>query len=543
MSSGLPRKGASPMSPRWKARLGLGVVAAALPGLAASAPPEAFDVLIRNGQLLDGAGNPWVRADLAIQGDRIAAIGRLPEATAALVIDAAGLYVAPGFIDTHSHAGRGLTDPTLSAARPLLAQGVTTVFVNPDGGGPVDLAEQRDALLRDGLGVHAAQLVAHGSVRQAVLGMENRLATPAELARMQELVRAGMSEGGWGLSSGPFYAPGSYADTAELIGLARVAAEHGGIYQSHIRDESDYTIGVLAAVDEVIAVARGARLPSIVTHVKALGPSVWGFSMAIAQHIERAREEGLEVWADQYPYAASATGLAAALLPRWAQAGGREAVTARFNDPEMRPKIRAEMVENLARRGGAERIQFRRVVEEPAIEGRTLAELARDRRADPIDVAIGLLDDGRSPSIVSHAMHEDDVRLLLRKPWTLTASDGDLVPFGEGVPHPRSYGTFPRKIRRYVLDEPLISLEEAIRSMTSLPARVFRIESRGTLRPGAFADVIVFDLAGVRDTASYSEPHQLAEGMRHVFVNGRAVIRDGAFTDERPGRVLRRGER
>jgi N-acyl-D-amino-acid deacylase len=500
---------------------------------------ESFDVLIRNGRVLDGSGNPWFRADVGLRGDRIAAIGDLSRATAAQVIDATDLYVAPGFIDTHSHAGRGLTTPALSPAVPLLAQGITSVLVNPDGGGPIDLAAQRAALLRHGLGVNVGQLVPHGSVREAVLGMQDRLANAEELARMRELVRRGMSEGAFGLSSGPFYAPGSYSDTAELVALARVAAESGGAYQSHVRDESSYTIGVLAAVDEVIAVARGARLPAVVTHVKALGRDVWGFSTAIALRIQAARDAGLEVWADQYPYEASATGLAAALLPRWAQAGGSEALRGRLRDGETRERIRAEVALNLERRGGAARIQFRLLPADPTFAGRTLADLARARGQDPVEVALALVEEG-SPGIVSFAMLESDVRSLMRQPWTLTASDGDLVPFGEGVPHPRSYGTFPRKLRRYALDEAVVTLEEALRGMTSLPAAVYRIRDRGVLRAGAFADVVVLDAARLRDRATYAEPHQLAEGIVHVFVNGRPALRDGAPTAERAGRVLRR---
>ncbi len=501
--------------------------------------PATYDVLIRNGRVLDGSGNSWIRADVAIAGDRIAAVGRLAGATAARTIDATSLYVAPGFIDTHSHAGPGLATAALSPAAPLLAQGITTVLVNPDGGGPVDLVAQRAALAKVGLGINVGQLVPHGSVREAVLGMQARITTDAELAQMRDLVRRGLQEGAWGLSSGPFYAPGSYSDTRELVELAKVAAEFGGVYQSHIRDESDYTIGVLAAVDEVIAVAREAKLPGIVTHAKALGPSTWGFGAAIVMRIERARADGLEVWADHYPYAAGATSLAAALLPRWAQAGGREEQQKRFADPATRAKIRAEMADNLVRRAGADRIQFRRVVQDPSLEGKTLAEVARARGQDAIDVALELLEKG-NVSIVSHAMHDDDVRALMRPAWTMTASDGDLVPFGEGVPHPRTYGTFPRKIRRYVLDEPVVTLEHAIRSMTSLPARVFRMPDRGELRPGTHADVIVFDLGRVRDTATYTDPHRLAEGMVHVFVNGRPAVSDGKQTEERAGRVLRR---
>src|SRR5690606_37251087 len=370
-----------------------------------------------------------------------------------------------GFIDAHSHAGGALATPELSAAVPLLRQGLTTVLVNPDGGGPTDLVRQRAALEKDGLGLNVGLLVPHGSVREAVLGYEDRAPTPAELERMRALVRAGMEAGAFGLSSGPFYAPGSYSDTEELVALARVAAEFGGAYTSHIRDESDYSIGLIAAVDEVITVAREADLPGVVTHVKALGPRVWGFGAAIVHRIDRAREQGVQVYADQYPYEASSTGLDAALVPRWAQAAGRDSLDARLADPETRARIRAEMAENLDRRGGADRIMFRRFADDPSIEGRTLAELAREQGRDPLDTAIDLVKGG-GPGIISFNMHEDDIRTLMVQPWTMTASDGSLVPMGEGVPHPRSYGTFPRKLRRYALDEGVVDLAAAVRSMT-----------------------------------------------------------------------------
>ncbi|HZD03766.1 MAG TPA: amidohydrolase family protein, partial [Longimicrobiales bacterium] len=433
---------------------------ASLPGAAAA---QQFDVILRGGRVLDGAGNPWFRADVGLRGDTIVAVGDLSEATAPTDLDVSGLYVAPGFIDTHSHAGGGLATPELSHARPLLAQGVTTILANPDGGGPIDLAAQRDSLLKDGLGVNVGLQVPHGSIRGEVIGSEDRLATPEEMDRMRALVRRGMEEGAFGLSSGPFYVPGSYSDTRELVELARVAAEYGGAYQSHIRDESDYTIGVVAAVEEVITVGREAGMPAVWTHAKALGPPVWGFSKALVHRVERAREEGVEVYADQYPYVASATGLSAALLPRWAQAGGRDSLRARFDRPETMARIRREMEENLARRGGADRIQFRRYRDDPSIEGRTLAEVAAERGVDPLDLAVSLFREG-SPSIVSFNMSEDDVRTIMAQPWTMTASDGDLVPFGEGVPHPRSYGTFPRKIRTYALEEGVVGLEQAIRS-------------------------------------------------------------------------------
>ncbi len=508
------------------------------------APPvaraqEETTTLIRNGRLLDGSGNPWILADVLIRGDRIEAIGSIGASEADEVIDATGLYVAPGFIDSHSHSGGGLATAELSHARPLLAMGLTTVFVNPDGGGPVDIAAQGDDLLEHGLGVNVVQLVPHGSVRREVMGTADRAATVAELTRMRELVRSGMEAGAWGLSSGTYYVPGNYAPPVEIQELARVVAEYRGAYTSHIRDESTYSVGLMAAVDEVIDVGRAAGIPAVLTHVKALGPFVWGYGEAIVKRVERAREEGVQVFADQYPYTASATGLDAALLPRWSEAGGRDSLMARMDDPETMARIREGMVEGLARRGGADRIQFRRYRPDPSIEGRLLSDLAAERAEDPIDTAIHLIRGG-GVSIVSYNMHEDDLETLMVQPWTMTSSDGGLVPMGEGVPHPRSYGAFARKIAVYARDEGVVGLEHAIRSMTSLPALVFGMPHRGMLREGAVADVVVFDLASVDDVAEFTDPHHYSEGMVHVFVNGVPAIRDGDFTGELPGRVLRK---
>ena len=498
---------------------------------------DAFDVIIRNGRVLDGTGNDWFRADVALRGDRIAAVGDLADARAPTEIDATGLFVAPGFIDTHTHAGGGLTTEGLSHARPLLAQGITTILANPDGRSPLDLKEQRARFLEHGLGVNVGQMVGHGSIRQAVLGMEDRLATPQEMEEMRTLLRDALAQGAFGFSAGPFYTPGSYSDTREHVELGKVAAEFGVPYQSHVRDEADYTVGVIAAVEELITVAREGGIPAVFTHAKVLGPNVWGFSQAIVHRIERAREEGLEVYADQYPYPASATGLTAALLPRWAQAGGGDSLRARLDDPETLARIREAMVENLARRGGADRIQFRRFRPDPSIEGRLLSDLAAERGQDPIETAIDLFREG-SPGIVSFNMHPRDIRTFMSQPWTMTSSDGDLEPWMEGVPHPRSYGAFSRKIAHYVKEEGVVSLPFAIRSMTSLPAQVYRLPGRGLLREGMVGDLVVFDLERVEDKATFTEPHQLSEGMVHVFVNGRAAVRDGEFTGVLAGRTL-----
>jgi N-acyl-D-aspartate/D-glutamate deacylase len=509
-----------------------------LPGetLAQSVPPD-YDVLIRGGLLVDGTGVEARPVDVGIRGDRIVDLGDLAEATATRVIEARGLYVTPGFIDSHSHAGGGLLRPALRSAQPLLAQGITTVLVNPDGGGPVDLASQRNTLERLGVGVNVAQFVPHGSVRRQVMGMAAREATPNEIERMRRLVRTGMEEGAVGLSSGLYYSPGSYAPSGEVIDLARVAAEFGGAYQSHIRDESDYSVGLVEAVDEVIRIAREAEIPGVVTHIKALGPPVWGLSEEVVRRIEAARASGVEVYADQYPYEASSTSIVGALVPRWALAGGDDALRSNMDDPEQRARLVADMWDNLERRGGAGRLVLQAGEE---TRGKTLEAVADDRGVGPIEAALQLLREGGSTGLTSFNMQEGDIRTLMSQPWTMTASDGALRPLGQGQPHPRNMGTFPRKIRKYVVEDGVLSLEQAVHGMTGLPAIVYGLEDRGVVREGAFADIVVFDLEELTDRATYDDPHRLSEGIRYAIVNGSLVVDEGAQLGSLFGRVLRK---
>lgn len=500
---------------------------------------QVYDVVIKNGKILDGTGNPWFRADIAIRNDEIVEVGQITDYSADHIIDAGHYFVAPGFIDVHTHAASGLVKKSLSDAEPLLRQGITTVVVNPDGGGSLDLKDQRKRLMEHGLGVNVAQLIPHGSLRREVVGMDNRDATPRELEQMKELVRVDMEQGAFGLSSGPFYAPGSYASTEELVELAKIAGSYGGVYTSHIRDESNYSIGLEAAVDEVITVAREGKLPGVVTHIKALGPPVWDYSERIVENIERARSEGVEMYADQYPYMASATGLIAALVPRWAEEGGHDELIARLENPEQLSKIKAQMKENLERRGGAERIQFRRYEADSSIEGKTLQEVADARSMSTIDMAVELIKEGR-PGIVSFNMYEGDVHRFMQQLWTMTGSDGGLVGMGEGVPHPRSYAAFTEKISRFVVADSVIDLSFAIRSMTSLSAQVFGIEDRGLLKPGMKADLVIFDPTEMKPKATYHNPHHLSEGVQHLLINGEFVIKDEIFLDPRKGKLLRK---
>jgi N-acyl-D-aspartate/D-glutamate deacylase len=400
----------------------------------------------------------------------------------------------------------------------------------------VDLAEQRARYGKEGIGLNVGLMVPHGSIRREVMGMTDRDPTEAELGRMVDMVRVGMRAGAFGLSSGLYYAPGSYSKTAEVVAMARAAAPFGGVYSSHIRDESDYSIGLLASVQEVITIAEEGGLIGVVSHVKALGPASHGLSMAIVERVGAARARGVQVYTDQYPYEASGTGITGALIPRWAQVAGRDALLRRIRGDE-RKRILDEVRQNIARRGGADTLVISRYTTDPSIEGKSLAELAARARVSAEELALALLEKGEA-SLVSFNMSERDIELLMLQTWNMTCTDGDLVPMGQGKPHPRAYGAFPRKIRRYVQDRGIIDLPFAIRSMTSLPAQVFALKDRGQIRPGAFADILIFDPAKVNDAATYQEPHQFAQGMTDIIVNGVVVREDGQFTAALPGRVL-----
>jgi N-acyl-D-amino-acid deacylase len=509
-------------------------VAAAVAFFAAdpATQPAPFDILIINGRVLDGSGGPARRADVGVRGDRIVSVGAIGRAGATLVIDAAGRVVAPGFIDVHSHALETLTRAELRDARPLIAQGVTLVVGNPDGEGPTDLKRQAAALEGGGgIGVNVALLIGHGSVRSAVLGSAQRAPIADELERMKALVRQAVADGAFGLSSGLFYTPGRYAKAEEVIALAR---EAGGVYTSHIRDEGNYDAGVVASVDEVIRIADEAHVRGIVSHMKALGPDSWGLGSTLVAHIEAARRRGVQMFADQYPYEASSTSLEAAVLPGSSGASIRTALA----NPDARQKLLAEAKENIRRRAGAAAIAIASA-RDHTLEGKNLEQIAKARGVAPEQAAVDIILAGGA-SIVSFNMSEEDIRTIMRQPWTMTSSDGGLTMPGEGVRHPRNNGAFARKLAVYVRDRHVISLEQAVRSMTSLAAEVFGFTGRGAIAEGAFADLVIFDPAKVVDRATYTDPHQLADGIDWVIVNGLVARRDGQSTGARAGRILKR---
>ena len=506
------------------------LTACATPG-SGTTPGSTVDVLIEGGTLVDGSGSAPRHADVGITGDRITFIGNAARdrVTGTKTIDATGLIVAPGFIDPHTHTAGDLSDSLRKSNNPYLMQGVTTVFTNNDGGGSIQIGTLLDGWRKNGIGTNAAVFIGQGSVRRAVMGMSSAAPTSSQLDSMRAIVRRGMEAGAIGLSTGLYYAPGSYASTDEVIELAKVAAEKGGRYDSHIRDESSYTVGLLASVDEVIRIGREARMPVHISHLKALGVDVWGKSDTIIALMRSARASGVNVTASQYPYTASGTGVGASLLPRWAEAGGRDSLHARVADPVERAKLIAAMEDNLRRRGGASSLLITST-RDSTIRGKRLDAIARDRKTSPVEAALQIILAGDA-SVASFNMNEKDIEKFMVQDFVMTGSDGS-----DG--HPRKYGTYPRILRTYVYDRKVLTLPQAVRRSSASVAEFFGVGQRGTVMPGYYADVIVFDPKSIADRATYENPTELATGMNYVLVNGKIAIEDGKPTGTAAGRVL-----
>ncbi|MBA3268908.1 MAG: D-aminoacylase [Acidobacteria bacterium] len=506
--------------------------------LAAQAPT--YDVILRGGRVVDGTASPWYRADVAIKGDTIARIAPSVTDPATRVIDASGLVVAPGFIDIHTHARRGIFE--LPTADSYTRQGVTTLIEGPDGSSPLPLKPFLDKLGAIRISPNFASFVGQGTIRSAVIGEVDRQATPAEIDQMRTLVRQGMLDGAFGLSSGLFYVPGAFTQTAEVVELARVAGQMGGIYISHMRDEAK---GVKDSVRETIAIGEQGSLPTQVTHHKVVGKAYWGQSLDTLRMIDEARARGVDATIDQYPYTASATSIGAALLPAWALEGGREATLKRLNDPATRTKIKAASVAIIRdERGGGDpkNVSVSSNQWDPTMAGKNLAQITADRKLpvtleNAAETAMWIVEQGNAQGIF-HAIGEEDLQRILVHPATMIASDGEVAIFGRDHPHPRSYGTFARVLGVYARDKKLLPLETAVQKMTALPAQRLGLSDRGVLRPGLKADIAVFDAARIRDTATFEKPHSYAEGVSVVLVNGEVIFEHGKMTTARPGRVL-----
>jgi len=512
--------------------------------LAGSAGAQSgYDVVIQNGRLVDGSGNPWYVADVGIRDGHIVAIGRLDTAGAGRVVDATGLVVAPGFIDVHTHVESGIG--RVPTAENFLFDGVTSVITGNCGGSETDLAKWFTELRASRLSINLGTLIGHNSVRREVMGRERRDPTPEEQAKMEALVDQAMRDGAVGFSTGLIYIPGTYSKTPEVVGLARAAAKYNGVYASHIRNEgNDEHSNVFDAISEAIDIGRQAGMPVEISHFKVSNKKLWGQSVRTIQMIEDARATGLDVTVDQYPYTASSTNLGV-LLPSWALADGQEAIRGRLADPATRKKIAQEMKEQIRGRNGRKSLDYAYVARcswDQSLEGKNISQINKEwKHPSKLDAEIETVMDmvaKGGAQMVYHSMSEDDVVRIMKFPYSMVASDAGVIQFGRGVPHPRGYGANARVLGRYVREQKVVRLEEAIRKMTSLPAQRFRLVDRGLVRPGMWADLVVFDEKAVGDTATFEKPHAYAAGFRYVLVNGEVVIEDGKHTGARPGQIL-----
>jgi len=500
--------------------------------LACAQEKPTYTILIKGAQVLDGLGNEAILTDLAILEDKIGFIGDSEAAgiQAEKVIDASGYILSPGFVDVHTHSLGDLLSTSKNSNLNYLMQGVTTVVTGNDGGGPLNIGETLAHFDQQGIGTNAVLLTGQGSLRKKVMGMSDAEPSPDQMKEMKKQLIQAMDEGAFGMSTGLYYTPGNFAKTEEVVELAKVVAERGGIYDSHIRDESSYSLGLEASVQEVIEIARQSGIRANISHIKALGVDVWGQSEQIVALIEKARQEGLQITADQYPYRASGTNLANALVSRWVFA---EDFKANMNNPELLPRIREEMKDNLRRRGGADALLFTEAIK-PELYGKTLQEVADLRKEPVMTAAIDIIMNGGS-GVASFNMNPEDIARFMKQSWVMTSSDGS-------TGHPRKYGSFPKKIREYVLEKGVLSLEEMVLKSSSLPASTFQIPQRGVIQEGYYADLILFKPEEVRDEANFQEPEKLAKGMHYVIVNGKIVVEAGEYRGTLAGKALRWGK-
>ncbi|TWU05228.1 D-aminoacylase [Symmachiella macrocystis] len=507
-------------------------------GTLPAAEPIDGDILLKGGTVFDGSGSPGLVGDVALRGNRIVAVGTFEVGEFPLVIDCNGLVVAPGFIDLHNHSDEQIVEPETRGCVNYLMQGCTTIVTGNCGFGPVNVGEYYSKINSSGAGVNVAHLLPQGSLRADVMGLADRAPTDDELQRMRALAEQAMQDGAWGMTTGLIYVPGASTKTDELVEIAKVIAAHQGFYASHMRDEGT---GLLGAVQETLEIGKQAQLPVHVSHFKSNGIDAWGLIRRAAEMIEQAQAEGQKITADQYPYIASSTSLSAILFPRWVRAGGKEVMVKRLDDPEKSEEIRELVIETLKERGERAPVQIGRYKPKPDWVGRKVHEIAQAENRPAVEIVYEIVRNGDADAI-SFGMNEEDVRFGMQLPWVATASDGLAYLPGADKPHPRSYGTFPRKIGHYAIQEKVIPLAQAIRSCSSLPADILGLADRGRLQPGLVADIVVIDPQTFRDTADFSAPHRYATGIKYVYVAGKPAVFDGAPTGALAGRALNRRE-
>jgi len=496
--------------------------------------PE-FDIWISGGRIVDGTGAPWYLGDIGIKGDTIVYVGSPRDVTARQKFDARGKTVTPGFIDTHSHGRRGVFE--VPSAENQIRQGVTTIIEGPDGSSPLPIGEYLSRFSKVPATTNFGLLVGQGSIRDKVIGQKDRKATPEEIETMRGMVRQAMKEGAFGMSTGLFYVPGAFTPTEEVIELAKVAGAVGGVYTSHMRNEAE---GIVDSVKELIRIGEEGHIPAQITHHKVMSGKNWGKSVDTLRLVDEARARGVDVTIDQYPYTASSTGLAA-LVPKWALESGQKSFRERAASPVSRARMKVDIIRSLKEDRGSgdlRNVVFASCAGDRSLAGKNLRDLTGSDDWDKAAEHVVRLQELGGCSCIYHAIGEEDVVRIMRHPATMIASDGGIPVFGEDVPHPRNYGTFARVLGRYVREKNVLTLEDAVRRMTSLPATRFRIADRGLLRPGMKADIAVFDAGTVIDKSEFGNPHQYAEGFAHVFVNGVPVLASGKMLPARPGRAL-----
>jgi len=498
-----------------------------------------YDVVIKNGKIIDGTGSPYYYADIGIAGGKIKKIGTIEAVKGERIIKADNLIVSPGFIDVHTHCDRGILDDPI--VHNYIKQGVTTVVGGNCGGSPLDFEHFFAEIKRKGVSLNIGVLIGHNTIREEVMGSEDRVPSVEELQEMKELIDRAMKAGALGLSTGLKYTPGAYADTGEVIELAKVAARHGGFYATHLREEG---LGVVEAVKEAITIGERAKIPVLLSHHKIMSIDKWGESVHTLELIDDARRRGIDVKADQYPYPATSTGLTV-LFPTWSLEGGREKLLEKLKDNSQREAIKEYITYSIVHdRGGPDldNISIASCPFDSTMEGLTIKEIL-ERKKQPATIEnaailiMEMIKEGNVSAIYT-CLSDEDIERIMRHPAVMHASDGSVVQIGEGSPHPRNFGTFPRVLARYVRDKHVLTLEEAVRKMTSLPASMIGAETRGILKKGLWADIVIFDPETIRDKATFHNPHQYPEGIFYVIVNGIPVIKEGEITEDLPGNVL-----